>query len=77
METKCAFFIVGRKSWWKGAREKIYGQKKQLGDREAKKKEKRIILEDFKQACHNSAKGLTLSVSPRWYAWAHTDMDSQ
>lgn len=44
---------------------KIYGQKKQLGDREAKKKRKESILEDFKQACHNSAKGLTLSVSPR------------
>lgn len=47
METKCAFFIGGRKSWWKGAQEKIYGQKKQLGDREAKKKEKRIYFGGF------------------------------
>lgn len=35
----------------------------QLEDREAKKK-KKSILDDFKQACHNSARGLELSVSP-------------
>ena len=38
-------------------------EKKQLGDREAKEK-KKSILDDFKQACHNSARGLELSVSP-------------
>lgn len=42
--------------------ENILG-KKQLGDREAKEK-KNSILDDFKQACHNSARGLELSVSP-------------
>lgn len=54
---------------------KISWKKKQLGDGEAKGK-KKSILDNFKQACHNSAKRLELSVSPCCYAWAHTDMDT-
>ena len=59
----CCFVEGGRRSWWKGGRAAKYTGKKQLGDREAK--EKKSILDDFKQACHNSARGLELSVSPR------------
>lgn len=40
-------------------------------------RKKKSILDDFKQACHNSVRGTrAVCLPPRWYAWPHTGMEN-